>query len=88
MEKDSQKEYREEMQKVMLELKIKTDKFMKKLLEQRIVFPQDLSSLTMSFSSLSSFSQVGQSLGSFDIMMISLMKMVFPIILCILIGKK
>ena len=34
MEKDAQKEYREEMQQVMLELKIKTDKFMKKLKEQ------------------------------------------------------
>ena len=34
MEKDSQKEYREEMQEVMLELKIKTDEFMKKLKEQ------------------------------------------------------
>jgi len=34
MEKDSQKEYREEMQEVMLELKIKTDKFMKKLKDQ------------------------------------------------------
>ncbi len=31
MEKDPGKEYREEMQEVMLELKIKTDKFMKKL---------------------------------------------------------
>ncbi len=31
MEKDPGKEYREEMQQVMLELKIKTDKFMKKL---------------------------------------------------------
>lgn len=31
LEKDPQKEYREEMQKVMLELKLKTDKFMKKL---------------------------------------------------------
>ncbi|MEE8181386.1 MAG: hypothetical protein V3T67_06065 [Nitrosopumilaceae archaeon] len=31
MEKDTKKEYLEEMQKVMLELKLKTDKFMKKL---------------------------------------------------------
>jgi len=31
MEKVAQKEYREEMQEVMLELKLKTDKFMKKL---------------------------------------------------------
>jgi len=31
LEKDPQKEYREEMQEVMLELKLKTDKFMKKL---------------------------------------------------------
>ncbi len=31
MEKDPKKEYREEMQEVMLELKLKTDKFMKKL---------------------------------------------------------
>jgi len=29
--KDPQREYREEMQEVMLELKLKTDKFMKKL---------------------------------------------------------
>jgi len=34
MDKDTQKEYREEMQEVMLELKIKTDKFMKKLKDQ------------------------------------------------------
>jgi len=34
MDKDTQKEYNEEMQEVMLELKIKTDKFMKKLKEQ------------------------------------------------------
>jgi len=34
MDKDSQKEYKEEMQEVMLELKLKTDKFMKKLKEQ------------------------------------------------------
>ena len=34
MEKDSQREYREEMQKVMLELKLKTDKFMQKLKKQ------------------------------------------------------
>ena len=34
MEKDPQREYREEMQEVMLELKLKTDKFMKKLKEQ------------------------------------------------------
>ena len=31
MEKDPGKEYREEMQQVMFELKLKTDKFMKKL---------------------------------------------------------
>ena len=31
LEKDSQRVYREEMQEVMLELKLKTDKFMKKL---------------------------------------------------------
>ena len=31
MEKDSKQDYREEMQEVMLELKLKTDKFMKKL---------------------------------------------------------
>ena len=31
LEKNPQKEYREEMQEVMLELKLKTDKFMKKL---------------------------------------------------------
>ncbi len=31
LEKDPQREYREEMQEVMLELKLKTDKFMKKL---------------------------------------------------------
>ncbi len=31
MEKDPNREYREEMQQVMLELKLKTDKFMKKL---------------------------------------------------------
>jgi len=30
LEKDPQREYREEMQEVMLELKLKTDKFMKK----------------------------------------------------------
>ena len=34
MEKDESKEYREEMQEVMLELKLKTGKFMKKLKEQ------------------------------------------------------
>ena len=34
MVKDTEKEYKEEMQEVMLELKIKTDKFMKKLKEQ------------------------------------------------------
>jgi len=34
MDKDAQKEYKEEMQEVMLELKLKTDKFMKKLKEQ------------------------------------------------------
>ncbi len=34
LEKDTKKEYLEEMQKVMLELKLKTDKFMKKLKEQ------------------------------------------------------
>ncbi len=31
MEKDSKQDYREEMQKVMLELELKTNKFMKKL---------------------------------------------------------
>jgi len=31
MEKDSKREYKDEMQEVMLELKLKTDKFMKKL---------------------------------------------------------
>jgi len=31
LEKNPQKEYREEMQEIMLELKLKTDKFMKKL---------------------------------------------------------
>ena len=31
MKKDTPKDYREEMQEVMLELKLKTDKFMKKL---------------------------------------------------------
>jgi len=56
--------------------------------EQRIVLPPDLSSLMMSFSNLSSFSQVGQSLGSFDIIMISLMNLVFPTISCILVTKK
>ncbi len=34
MDKDAQKEYKEEMQEVMLELKLKTDKFMKKLIER------------------------------------------------------
>ena len=34
LEKDPQKEYREEMQEVMLELKLKTDEFMKKLKEE------------------------------------------------------
>ena len=34
MEKDSKQDYREEMQEVMLELKLKTDKFMKKLKKQ------------------------------------------------------
>ncbi len=34
LEKDPKKEYLEEMQKVMLELKLKTDKFMEKLKEQ------------------------------------------------------
>lgn len=34
MIKDPRKEYREEMQGVMLELYIKTDKFLKKLKEQ------------------------------------------------------
>jgi hypothetical protein len=34
LEKDPKKEYLEEMQEVMLELKLKTDKFMKKLKEQ------------------------------------------------------
>ena len=34
LEKDTKKEYLEEMQKVMLELKLKTDKFMKKLKEE------------------------------------------------------
>ena len=33
-EKDPQREYRDEMQEVMLELKLKTDKFMKKLKEE------------------------------------------------------
>ena len=36
--------------------------------EHRIVLPPDLSSLMRSFSSLSSFSQVGHSLGSFSIL--------------------
>jgi len=31
MEKDAQREYKEEMQEVMLELKLKTNAFMKKL---------------------------------------------------------
>ena len=35
MEKDHHKDYREEMQEVMLELKLKTDKFMKKLKEEK-----------------------------------------------------
>ncbi len=34
MEKDSKQDYREEMQEVMLELKIKTDKFMEKLKDE------------------------------------------------------
>ena len=34
MEKDPKREYKEEMQEIMLELKLKTDKFMKKLKEQ------------------------------------------------------
>jgi len=34
MEKDSKQDYREEMQEVMLELKLKTDKFMEKLKKQ------------------------------------------------------
>jgi len=34
MDKDTQKEYNEEMQEVMLELKLKTAKFMKKLKEK------------------------------------------------------
>jgi len=34
LEKDPQREYRDEMQEVMLELKLKTDKFMKKLKEE------------------------------------------------------
>jgi len=34
LEKDPQKEYREEMQEVMWELKLKTDKFMKRLKEE------------------------------------------------------
>ncbi len=35
MEKDAKRDYREEMQEVMLELKLKTDKFMKKLKEEK-----------------------------------------------------
>ncbi len=35
MGKDVDKEYREEMQQVMLELKLKTDKFMKKLKDSK-----------------------------------------------------
>jgi len=34
LEKDTKKEYLEEMQEVMLELKLKTNKFMEKLKEQ------------------------------------------------------
>ena len=34
MEKDAQREYLDEMQEVMLELKLKTNKFMKKLKEE------------------------------------------------------
>ena len=34
MDKDPKREYLEEMQEVMLELKLKTDKFMKKLKEE------------------------------------------------------
>jgi len=34
MEKDTKKDYRDEMQEVMLELKLKTDKFMKKLKDE------------------------------------------------------
>jgi len=35
MENDTQKDYRDEMQEVMFELKLKTDKFMKKLKDQQ-----------------------------------------------------
>ena len=34
MEKDAKKDYREEMQEVMLELKLKTDKFIKKFKDE------------------------------------------------------
>lgn len=56
--------------------------------EQRIVLPSDLSSLITSFSSLSSLSHVGQSLGSFDMVMISLMKIVLPIMYGLELIKK
>ena len=47
---------------------------------QRIVLPSDLSSLIMSRSNLSSFSHVGHSLGSFRIVIISLTKIVLPML--------
>ena len=47
--------------------------------EHRIVLPHDLSSLIKSFSNLSSFWHVGQSLGSFAMLMISLMNIILVI---------
>jgi len=35
MKKDSKQDYREEMQEIMLELKLKTDEFMKKLKDDK-----------------------------------------------------
>lgn len=44
MEKDAQKDYRNEMQEIMFELKLKTDKFMKKLNDEnkKIKFKHDI----------------------------------------------
>ena len=45
MEKDTKQDYNEEMQEVMLELKLKTDNFMKKLKKQNKMTRLDTSGM-------------------------------------------
>jgi len=45
VEKDSKQDYNEEMQEVMLELKLKTDNFMKKLKKQNKMTRLDTSGM-------------------------------------------